>query len=158
MTNCPRANIRGFPNPRDFHACGRSRRRAAPPCPRTCGAFRRGLWRLFVFLVFARLVGYPAGSFARRLAGSLAFAAAAFFGAFFQIPGFYGDNSFHDTVAPFGFAFYIFFIYFIAHKTPLVNTPKTARRGEVFKVRLLLAAEKPGLGGGRHPAGRTAYA
>jgi hypothetical protein len=45
--------------------------------------------------LLALLIGDSTGSFARGLAGSLAFAAAAVLCAFPQVPGFYGHNSFH---------------------------------------------------------------
>jgi hypothetical protein len=50
---------------------------------------------LFLFLVLALLVGYTAACFARGLAGGLAFAAAALFGAFAEITGVQGLNMFH---------------------------------------------------------------
>ena len=50
---------------------------------------------LFLFLILALLVGYTAACFASGLAGCLAFAAAALFGAFAEILGFKSFDVFH---------------------------------------------------------------
>jgi hypothetical protein len=53
----------------------------------------------FLFIVarcfFALLIGYAAGGLASRLAGGLAFAAAAVFHALLEVARLDGDNSFH---------------------------------------------------------------
>jgi hypothetical protein len=54
------------------------------------------LFGLGSVLVLAFLVGYRAGSFAGRLAGGLAFAAAAFRAGFFQIGFIDSFDMFHD--------------------------------------------------------------
>ncbi len=52
-------------------------------------------WVLFAFFILASLVCDSAAGFASRLAGSLAFAAAAVFCAFAKIAGFNGFDVFH---------------------------------------------------------------
>ena len=53
------------------------------------------LLRAFLLLVFALLVGNAAAGLAGGLAGRLAFATAALFGAFAKITGIQGPDMFH---------------------------------------------------------------
>lgn len=71
---------------------------------------------LLAFFLFASLVGNSATGFASRLAGSLAFSAAALFGTFAQIAGFHSVNVFHHWSLP---EYWIEVI--IAYNFPLVN-------------------------------------
>ena len=54
---------------------------------------------LALFGAFALLVGDAAAGLAGRLAGSLAFAAAAVLCAFAQVTGFDGQNVFHGSTS-----------------------------------------------------------
>jgi hypothetical protein len=63
------------------------------------GIFSDGLF--FLFFVLALLIGDPAAGFAGRLAGRLAFAAAAVFGAFAEMSGFDGPNMLHGDFLPY---------------------------------------------------------
>jgi hypothetical protein len=55
---------------------------------------------LFAGFIFALLIGHPAGGLAGRLAGGLAFPAAAVLRALLQIAGFNRMDSFHACYTP----------------------------------------------------------
>ena len=55
-----------------------------------------GLLRAFLLFILTLLIGDTAAGLAGRLAGRLAFAAAALLGAFTQITGIQSLNMFHD--------------------------------------------------------------
>ena len=57
-----------------------------------------------LFALFTRLIADGTGCLARRLTGSLAFAAAAFFYGFLKFSGFHSLNMFHSLFASCSFS------------------------------------------------------